>query len=311
MKIIDWLLEGDIVIKHLTNKYLLNRPFDHNNGGYIARYLALYDTAERKWGGGVYSPKWVSSTYTLLELKYMEIDYNHPYYQDAVKRVFDGLWKNGGRVYKTRYQDMCVAAMLLSLVCYGKIDDARTKENVDYILAHQMSDGGWNCAWDLENSPSCVGSVNTTLLVLEAFADYENNGYSYRLAEIKEQAAFGQEYLLSRKLFKSLKTNAVIHPEMARFHYPCRWKYDCFRALEYFANISYPYDDRMNETLEMVKIALKKGYINKGTSYTGKIHFPLEIGAKGRFNTYRGLHILKHYDNEAFQKIINADFIYS
>ena len=71
MKIIDWLLEGDIVIQHLTNKYLLGRSFEHNNRGYIAKYLNLYDNAEQKWGGSIYSGKWISSTYTLLELKYM------------------------------------------------------------------------------------------------------------------------------------------------------------------------------------------------------------------------------------------------
>ncbi|GEM_PF-3582040 len=32
MKIIDWLLEGDIVIQYLTNKYLLDYSFCYNNG---------------------------------------------------------------------------------------------------------------------------------------------------------------------------------------------------------------------------------------------------------------------------------------
>lgn len=308
MSIIDWLLEGDIVIKYMVNKYLLNTPFDHNNGGYIARYLELYDNAEKEWGGSIYSRKWISSTYTLLELKYMEIHYDNPYYQDAVKKVLNGLWNNHGRISKTRYQDMCMSAMLLSLVCYGRIADFRTNEIVDYILAHQMEDGGWNCAWDSVHNRSTVSSVHTTISVLEALADYKKYGYDYRLAEIEKQAALGQEYLLSRKLFKSRKTNEVIHQDMISFHYPCRWKYDCFRALEYFAHVGYPYDARMQEALSLVKNALKKGYINKGKSYSGKIHFPLESGTKGRFNTYRGLFILKHYDNEAYQGIIERDY---
>jgi len=310
VRIINWLLEGDTVIQHLTNKYLLDRSFDHNNGGYIAKYLDLYDVAGQKWGGGIYSPKWISSTYTLLELKYMEVHYDHPYYQDATKKVLNGLWDNHGKISKTRYQDMCMSAMLLSLVCYGKINDSRTKEIIDYILAHQMDDGGWNCAWDSVHNRSAVGSVHTTISVLEAFSDYEEYGYSYRLAEIKQQAASGQEYLLSRKLFKSLKTGEAIHSDMTSFHYPCRWKYDCFRALEYFVQIGYPYDNRMQNALNLVKAALKKGYINRGKSYSGKIHFPLESGIKGRFNTYRGLLILKHYDNDAYQEVIQADFIY-
>lgn len=310
MLIIDWLLEGDIVIQYLTNRYLLDCPFDQNNGGYIAKYLDLYDAEGQEWGGSIYSRKWISSTYTLLELKYMEVHYDNPYYQDATKKVLNGLWYKHGKISKTRYQDMCMSAMVLSLVCYGKINDFRTNEIVDYILEHQMDDGGWNCAWDSAHNRSAVGSVHTTISVLEAFADYEKYGYSYRLPEIKQQTALGQEYLLSRQLFKSLKTGEVIHPDMISFHYPCRWKYDCFRALEYFVRIEHPYDSRMEDGLNLVKAALKRGYINRGKSYSGKIHFALESGVKGRFNTYRGLLILKYYDNKTYQEVIGAEFTY-
>jgi hypothetical protein len=310
VKIIDWLLCGDVVIQHLTSKYLLDRPFDHNNGGYIARYLDLYDPASQMWGGNIYAHKWVSSTYTLLELKYMEIHYGHPSYQAAAKKVLDGLWKDHGRLSKTRHQDMCVSAMLLSLVCYGRMEDPRIGEIVDYILSHQMEDGGWNCAWDSEYHRSCVASVHTTMSVLEAFADYERYGYARRLDDIKRQAALGQEYLLKRQLFRSLRTGEVIHPDMAGFHYPVRWKYDCFRALEYFARIGHPYDERMREALDLVKGALKDGYVNKGKSHSGRIHFPLEPGKGGRFNTFRGLLILKHFEPEAYQKVIQAEFAY-
>ena len=308
MRIMDWLLEGDIVIQHLTNKYLLDRSFDHNNGGYIAKYLDLYDAAGQEWGGSIYARKWVSSTYTLLELKYMEVHFDHPYYQAATKKVLNGLWQNHGKVSKARCQDMCMSAMLLSLVCYGQMDDPRINEIVDYILAHQMDDGGWNCAWDSEHRRSTVSSVHTTISVLEAFCDYEKYGYTYRLAEIKRQAALGQEYLLCRQLFKSMKTGEVIHPEMIRFHYPCRWKYDCFRALEYFVHIGHPYDSRMQAALDLVKDALKKGTVGKGKSHPGEIHFPLEEGTRGRFNTYRGLLILKQYDNEAYRGMIQTAF---
>ena len=68
---------------------------------------------------------------------------------------------------------------------------------------------------------------------------------------------------------KSLKTGGVIHHDMISFHYPNRWKYDCFRALEYFVHIGRPYDNRMQNAVNIVKTALKKGYINKGKSYSG------------------------------------------
>ncbi len=308
MKVIDWLLDGDIVIQYLTNKYLLDRFFDHGNQGYIARYLALFDPVKKEWGNSIYSGKWISSTYTLLELKYMEVYPDHPFYQDGTKKVLDGLWKNHGKISRTRYQDMCMSAMLLSLICYGKTQDIRIHEIVDYILAHQMSDGGWNCAWDSAHNRSVVSSVHTTISVLEALADYETNGYNYRLSELKQQATSGQTYLLNRSLFKSLRSGGIIHPDMIHFHYPCRWKYDCFRALEYFARVDHPFDAGMQAALDLAKDALKRGYISKGKTYSGKIHFPLEMGVKGRFNTFRGLFILKSYDRNAYQACLRTDF---
>lgn len=194
----------------------------------------------------------------------MEIHPDTPCYQDAARRVLDNLWNNHGRISKTRYQDMCMSAMVLSLVCYGRMADDRINEIVDYILARQMDDGGWNCAWDSVHNRSAVGSVHTTLTVLEALGDYMAYGYGYRLDEVKKQIIPGQEYLLSRNLFRSLKTGEVIHPDMVHFHYPCRWKYDCFRALEYFVHVGHPYDSRMHDAMELVKDELKKGYAGKG-----------------------------------------------
>lgn len=306
MDTIKWLLVGDIVIQTLTRQYLLDETMDHQNGGLIQRYLECYDPERCMWGNSVYSKKWVSSTYTLLELKYMEIYPLHPTYQAATQIVLDELWQNKGYISKTKQQDMCMAAMVLSSVCYGQFKNEKIYEIVDYILEYQMGDGGWNCAYNSVHNQSCVGSFHSTISVLEALYDYESNGYTYRLNEVKKQTQQAQEYLLKRHLFKSLRTGDVVHPDMIQFHYPCRWKYDCFRALEYFCKIHYPYDSRMNDALTLVNESLKKGWINRGKKYPGKIHFSLETGQKGAFNTFRGLFILKHYDSLAFQRFISA-----
>lgn len=299
MKVIDWLLEGNRVIQHLTKNHLLEEPFEHHDGGFIADYLAYYDKENHMWGSNTYSNKWISSTYTLLELKYMEISYDHPAYQKATKKVLNDLWNNQGLLKTGRYLDMCVAGMVLSLVAYGRIQDSKIEEIIAYILKHQQSDGGWNCRWDASREArSVVSSVHTTISVLEGLADYEQNDYTYRLEEVKQAVVPAQEYLLERHLFRSLKTGNVIKPEFKTFHYPTRWKYDCFRALEYFVKVNHEYDDRMDEALILVRKALTKGYIGKGSIYPGITYFPLESSKMGRFNTYRGLLILKKYNHE-------------
>lgn len=43
MKVIDWLMDGEIVIQQLTSRHLLDQKFNHINRGLIADYLAIYD----------------------------------------------------------------------------------------------------------------------------------------------------------------------------------------------------------------------------------------------------------------------------
>ncbi|WP_264229575.1 prenyltransferase/squalene oxidase repeat-containing protein [Acholeplasma laidlawii] len=302
MDIISWLESGDVVLKSLVINTLLDKKFSHENQGIIDRYLNLYNTKEKMWDG-IYNPLWTSNHYTLLELKYMQINPEHPIYQEATEKLLNHLWFNKGKVNGKRYQDMCMSAMLLSLITYGKFADERIFEIIDYILTHQLADGGWNCAWDSVHNKSSKSSLHTTISVLEAFRDYEKYGYTYRLDEVKEKVVQGQGILLKRELFKNSE-GISINQDMITFHYPTRYKYDCFRALEYFVSIKKPFDIRMNDAINLVKEQIIKGYINTGKQYTGKVHFKLENSNKGRFNTYRALLILKFYDSKTYNKII-------
>lgn len=304
--VVEWLISGDSAIKYLTEKYLLEQDVCQENKGYIQQYFSLFDEETNEWGGGIYSPLWISSHYTLLELKYMEANHDHSFYQSGAKKLLDGLWFNYGKVSTRRYQDMCMSATLLSIICYGRFKDTRINEIVDYILAHQMKDGGWNCAWDSSTRKSNRSSFNTTICVLECFADYEKYGYTYRINDIKDKVKQGQEYLLTRKLIYSISRNKIAHPDFTKFFYPTRYKYDCFRALEYFADIQFSFDDRMNEALDLIVYQLKDGAILTGKKHSGKIHFRLETTKFGRFNTYRALKILKSYKPNFFQEIIHS-----
>ncbi|WP_048000633.1 hypothetical protein [Lactiplantibacillus herbarum] len=303
--IISWLCSGDEVLRYLTEKYLLGQKVKQRNKGYIQCYFDLFDENTSEWGGGIYSPLWTSSHYTLLELKYMEADYTHCYYQLGAQKVLDGLWFNKGKVSTSRYQDTCVSAMLVSILVYGRFDDTRINEIVDYLLAHQMTDGGWNCAWDSTTRKSKRSSFNTTICVLECFADYQKYGYDYRLKEIKNVIQRGQAYLLSRHLMYSLNTHKLAHPEFDQFFYPPRYKYDSFRALEYFVDSAISYDNRMYEALALITDQLDDGRIRTGKKHGGKTHFRLEKTKFGRFNTYRALKILKAYDYERFKRIVH------
>lgn len=303
MSVLDTLLESDPVISRLTKKYLLNRKSKYSDNGYIARYLLLYDRKTKTWGQGVYGPKWISTHYTMMELRYMEINPTHPIYHEALETLLTHEWKDHGMYNKKTHQDMCVVGMLLNLACYGYSKSDKIHEMIDYILDHTMSDGGWNCAWERQPIPK-ISSVHTTLSVLEGLSIYQKNGYTYRILEIKEAILRGIEVLLSRHLIFIKDTKNPIHPSMAKATYPPRWKYDYLRALEFLADIKYPDDLRMSEAIHILISQMKGPYMLKGSQISGLIHFPLETSTYGMFNTLRALKVLQAYRYPLYLKLI-------
>ena len=74
--VLDWLVAGDPAIRWQAERDLLGRNaaiwketrVRVGHSGWGRRLLDLQD-AGGTWGGGLYSPKWISTTYTLLLLR--------------------------------------------------------------------------------------------------------------------------------------------------------------------------------------------------------------------------------------------------
>src|SRR6476469_9205776 len=73
---LEWLMQGDAAIRWQVMRDLLDAPPAEWQAerdrvpetGWGARLLAARDEAGT-WGGGIYTPKWTSTTYTLLMLR--------------------------------------------------------------------------------------------------------------------------------------------------------------------------------------------------------------------------------------------------
>lgn len=307
MRVLAWLKEGDPVIETLTKRHLENEQTPNETHGYIQRYIDLYDPSTRLWGGGVYGPKWISTHYTLMELKYMAIDPNHPYYHEGLSHVIDYEWVADDPLKV----DMCIIGMLVGLSAYGHSKDPRLLEMIDFIVENQQPDGGWNCRYLPKRGGSKKSSLHTTLSVLEGFAEVLKNGYPYKRDRIEKCLQDGEAFILKKRFFRRESTGEAIHPRFTQFHYPPRWYYDMPRALEYFVDMKRPYSNVMDESLDLIEKAIEKGYVSKGTQYSGKIHFPLEEGRGGRFNTLRALKILRAYRPLKYHEIICTEYQFS
>ena len=94
---VDWLLAGDPAIRWQTMRDLLDSPpAEVENerarvavAGWGRRLLERQDP-DGTWAGGLYSPKWTSTTYTLLLLMRCGLQTGHPAALRGIERLWDG-----------------------------------------------------------------------------------------------------------------------------------------------------------------------------------------------------------------------------
>ena len=102
-KLISWLLEGDASIRWQVQRDLLHSsPTKYESErkkiakeGWGKRLLDLQDS-DGRWGGGIYGPKWISTTYTMLTLRLLGLPTNNPQAKRACKIFLDqGFYTDG------------------------------------------------------------------------------------------------------------------------------------------------------------------------------------------------------------------------
>jgi len=309
---IQWLLDGDPAIRWQTLRDVVGaaeRTVERERRrvareGWGARLLARQDP-EGTWAGGLssdgglYSPKWISTTYTMLLLRDFGLPATNRQARRACPLLLDqGLQRDGGINYGWRGRsETCITGMVLSILSHFEYDDDRLDTLADHLLAQQMPDGGWNCRRDLGATHA---SVHTTISVLEGLRLYELHRRR-RVRAVRAAQARGREFLLVHRLFRSHRTGEIIKPILVRFSFPPRWHYDILRALDYFQAVKAPCDRRLTEAIDIVRRGRREnGRWSLQHSYKGKTYFKLErLGAPSRWNTLRALRVLKWWDRGA------------
>jgi hypothetical protein len=102
-----------------------------------------------------------------------------------------------------------------------------SEEVLERLLDEQLDDGGGNC----EAPPSRRSSFHTTICVLEGLLEYQRAKGA--TAAVTEARARGQEYLLERRMFRSLSSGQVINRDWTLFSFPTGWHYDVLRGLDH------------------------------------------------------------------------------
>jgi hypothetical protein len=100
---------------------------------------------------------------------------------------------------------------------------------------------GWNC----EAPKSRRSSFHTTICVLEGLLEYERAGR--KSAAVTKARKRAENYLLERRMFRSLRTGEVIDKRWLRFSFPMFWHNDVLRGLDYLRNARIKPDSRISE----------------------------------------------------------------
>jgi hypothetical protein len=296
---LKWLLDSDPAIRWQVMRDLTGEAPNAiaaersrvATEGWGAQLLSLQSPAGN-WGGPKEDRGLLLTFYTLVVLKDLGLDPASKEARKMIDRVDKRLvfkWHNN-RPFLHGESEPCINGRILGLGSYFK-EPNETLAN--QLLNEQLEDGGWNC----EAPKSRRSSFHTTICVLEGLLEYERAGR--KSAAVTKARKRAENYLLERRMFRSLRTGEVIDKHWLRFSFPTFWHYDVLRGLDYLRNAGMKPDSRIREAIETV---IERRHQN-GRWPLNLLHperIPLEmetgVGKASRWNTLRALRVLRWHD---------------
>ncbi len=297
-------MEGDVSIQYQTHRDLLDtdKPTLRKkieSEGWGSRFLS-YRHSNGHWGRAFYQPKWISTHYTLLDLKNLNISPDNKKIKETLDIIFTNQKGSDGgiRCGADQRSDVCVNGMVLNYASYFCVSEESLRSVIDFLLNEKMNDGGFNCRSNTTGATH--SSLHTTLSVAEGILEYQRNGYKYRLKELVKAKNKSHEFILMHRLFRSDKTGKIINPNFLKLYYPGRWYYDILRALDYFQDANVKHDDRMADAIEVILgKRTKDGLWKLASKHSGQTHFEMELAGKpSRWITLKAMRVLRHYGLE-------------
>ena len=306
---LKWLLDSDPAIRWQVMRDVTDEA--HNTvaaersrvatEGWGAKLLARQSPAGN-WGGPQEDRGLLVTLYSLVVLMDLGLD---PASKEA-RRMIDRVQKRlvfkplNNRSFLHGETEPCINGRILAIGAYFN------KPNhglANQLLRQQLEDGGWNCE-AVEPSPkrpkSRRSSFHTTICVLEGLLAYERAGR--KSAAVTKARKRGENYLLERRMFRSLRTGEVIDERWLRFSFPTFWHYDVLRGLDYLRNAGIKPDSRAREAIEtVIERRHQNGRWPLNLLYSERIPLEMEtdVGSASHWNTLRALRVLRWYSNSA------------
>ena len=299
MNVMKWLLDSDPAIRwqvmhDLTDEDEKEIAIERSRvatEGWGARLLE-FQSPRGHWGGRD-DKGGMATVWNLALLKDLGVDPESKVVRRAIGRVREHLnWHRFGLgQYFDGETEPCLNGAILATGAYF---GEASKPLLDRLVSEQLEDGGWNCV----APQSKRSSFHTTICVLEGLLEYEKaRGPSTALKTARTRA---ENYLLERRMFRSLRSGEVIDRRWMRFAFPARCYYDVLRGLDYLRRAGVKPDKRVAEAIEIVtKRRHQNGLWPLNYAHEHLIPFDMEpgVGRASRWNTLRALRVLNWYEN--------------
>ena len=306
---LKWLLDSDPAIRWQVMRDLTGAAADAiaaersrvATEGWGAQLLAVQSPGG-KWGG---SPRgWrddmpkeerclLITFYALVVLKDLGLDPASRQARKMIDRVDQKVVfkRLENRPFFDGETEPCINGRILGLGAYFKEPNDALAEQ---LVSEQHEDGGWNC----EAPQSRRSSFHTTICVLEGLLDYELAGG--KSAAVRKARKRGENYLLERRMFRSLRTGEVVDKGWLRYSFPTFWHYDVLRGLDYLRNAGVKADTRVCEAIEIVAARRHQNGrwpLNLRHPEFVPLEMETKVGSASRWITLRALRVLRWYEN--------------
>ena len=297
-----WLLDGDPSIRWQVLAHLDHAPAEIVDAerrrvateGWGARLLAAQDP-DGAWAGALYSPKWTSTTYTLLLLHWLELPSGHPAALAGCRRLWDGAtyFDGGLNLAKDRPPTRDLHhrhARAPRPLLRPRRSPGRRRGGVAPRPAARRR--GWNC--ETVRCGSRHGSFHTTISTLDALHRYETGGGALPVAGAARR---GRSFFCDHRLYRSHRTGAVVNPAFTRFPFPPQWHFDIVRGLEHFRSAGAARRPRLADAIDVVRRAAQDGTWPLQRGHPGRTWFRLEEPGPSRWATLRARRVLSWWDD--------------
>ena len=299
--VVEWLLEGDAVIRWQVLRDLLDEPapvWEEERrrtveSGWVAGMLGRQGS-DGRWPKG----RWTDSVWALLLLVACGLPDDHPSGRTHTDEQLARLVPSTAEIDAARLlkgMDLCHLGFWLGLGSYFVPADERVGLLAEAVLAAQLDDGGWNCRARVR--PVRHSSFHTTFNVLEGLRIARERGIVSE-AVFRGSEARALELMLAHRLYRSDRTGEVIEDRFTHLTYPWHWHYTFVRGLDYIRSTRAIQDARLDDPIELLRERRKpNGRWPLQKRIPGTLLVEMEKpGSDSRWNTMRALRILRGRD---------------